>query len=173
MTETTPLQPGAPIGPAAPRWMKILLGLSLSANLAVLGMVGGAFLHGAGPRGSPDVRDIGFGPFSEALSQQDRMELRRAFMQDGGDARLMRRQMRSEVGALLQVLRHEPLQEEALRDAFRQFEQRGQERLELGQRLLADRIIAMSPEDRAHFADRLESLLARGSPRGGAPRSGP
>ncbi len=161
---TTPAGPVPPSG--APRWMKVLLAVSLALNLGVLGLVGGAALRGAGDRGRPDVRDIGFGPFSDALSPQDRQELRRAFLRDGGNPREMRRLMRSEVGTLLQVLRTEPLQEAELRAAFSQFQRRGQERLELGQRLLADRIIAMSPDDRARFADRLEEVMARGGPRG-------
>jgi uncharacterized membrane protein len=146
--------------------MKVLLAVSLALNLGVLGLVGGAALRGAGDRGRPDVRDIGFGPFSDALSPQDRQELRRAFLRDGGNPREMRRLMRSEVGTLLQVLRTEPLQEAELRAAFSQFQQSGQERLDLGQRLLADRIIAMSPDDRARFADRLEEVMARGGKRG-------
>ena len=80
----------------APRWMKVLLAVSLAINLGVLGLVGGAALRGAGDRGWPDVREIGFGPFSDALSPQDRQELRRAFLQDGGNPREMRRVMRSE-----------------------------------------------------------------------------
>ena len=163
----TPVGPVQP--PGAPRWMKVLLAVSLALNLGVLGLVGGAALRGAGDRGRPDVRDIGFGPFSDALSPQDRQELRRAFLRDGGNPREMRRLMRSEVGTLLQVLRTEPLQEAELRAAFSQFQQRGQERLELGQRLLADRIIAMSPDDRARFADRLEEVVARGGPGNGRP----
>jgi hypothetical protein len=146
--------------------MKVLLAVSLAVNLGILGLVGGAALRGAGDRGRPDVRDIGFGPFSDALSAQDRQELRRAFLRDGGNPRAMRQMMRSEVGTLLQILRTEPLQEADLRAAFSQFQQRGQERLELGQRLLADRIIAMSPDDRARFADRLEEVMARGGQRG-------
>jgi hypothetical protein len=74
----------------------------------------------------------------------------------------MRQMMRTEVGALLQLLRTEPLQEAELRAAFNRLRQRGQERLDLGQRLLADHIIAMSPGDRARFADRLEAMMARG-----------
>ena len=163
-TPTTPADPVPTTG--APRWMKVLLVVSLAINLGVLGMVGGAALRGAGDRGRPDVREIGFGPFSDALSPQDRQELRRAFLRDGGNPREMRRLMRSEVGTLLQVLRTEPLQEAELRAAFSQFQQRGQERLDLGQRLLADRIIAMSPDDRARFADRLEEVMARGGKRG-------
>ena len=162
-TPTTPADPVPTTG--APRWMKVLLAVSLAINLGVLGMVGGAALRGAGDRGRPDVREIGFGPFSDALSPQDRKELRRAFLQDGGNPRAMRQMMRSEVGALLEVLRTEPLQEADLRAAFSQFQRRGQERLDLGQRLLADRIIAMSPEDRARFADRLEDGMARGGQR--------
>jgi uncharacterized membrane protein len=161
---TTQARPVPPSG--APRWMKVLLAVSLALNLGVLGLVGGAALRGAGDRGRPDVRDIGFGPFSDALSPQDRQELRRAFLRDGGNPREMRRLMRSEVGTLLQVLRTEPLQEAELRAAFSQFQLRGQERLDLGQRLLADRIIAMSPDDRARFADRLEEVMARGGQRG-------
>jgi len=162
-----PTTPAGPVSaPGAPRWMKVLLAVSLALNLGVLGLVGGAALHGAGDRGRPDVRDIGFGPFTEALSPQDRQELRRAFLRDGGNPRAMRQMMRNEVGALLQVLRSEPLQEADLRAVFSQFQQRGQERLDLGQRLLADRIIAMSPDDRARFADRLEEVMARGGKRG-------
>jgi uncharacterized membrane protein len=142
--------------------MKLLLAVSLAINLGVLGMLGGAALRGAGDRGRPDVRDIGFGPFTDALSPQDRQELRRAFLQDGGNPRAMRQMMRAEVGTLLQVLRTEPLQEAELRAAFNRLRQRGQERLDLGQRLLADHIIAMSPDDRARFADRLEAMMARG-----------
>ncbi|MCA3447007.1 MAG: periplasmic heavy metal sensor [Rhodobacter sp.] len=162
MTDT----PKAPVGPVPPsgipRWMKLLLAVSLAVNLGVLGMLGGAALRGAGDRGRPDVRDIGFGPFTDALSPQDRQELRRAFLQDGGNPRAMRQMMRTEVGTLLQLLRTEPLQEAELRAAFNRLRQRGQERLDLGQRLLADHIIAMSPGDRARFADRLEAMMARG-----------
>lgn len=165
MTDNPTTLPGPVPTSGAPRWMKVLLAVSLAMNLGVLGLVGGAALRGAGDRGRPDVRNIGFGPFSDALSPQDRQELRRAFLRDGGNPRAMRQMMRAEVGTLLQVLRTEPLQEAGVRAAFSQFQQRGQERLELGQRLLADRIIAMSPDDRARFADRLEEVMARGGPR--------
>lgn len=145
----------------APRWMRVLLAASLAVNLAVLGLVGGAVVHRALDRDRPEMRDIGFGPFSAALSPQDRQDLRRAFGREGGNPREMRRQMQSETEALLKVLRTDPLPEAALREAFATVEQRGQERLQLGHRLLADRIIAMSAKDRAGFADRLEGLMSR------------
>jgi uncharacterized membrane protein len=156
MTDT----PHTPPAPGAPRWMKVLLALSLGFNLAVLGLVAGTALRHMGDR--PLVRDIGFGPFTEALSAQDRQELRRAFQREGGDMRKMHRQMRSDMGNLLSVLRQNPLQEDALRSALLQMEERGQERLALGQRLMAGRILAMSPAERAAFADRLERMMASG-----------
>jgi uncharacterized membrane protein len=155
-----------PPAATAPRWMKIALTLSLAANLGVAGLVGGAFLHGAGDGGRPMVRDIGFGPFSEALSPEDRRALRQAYMRDGGDRpREMRQQMRAEMGSLLATLRQDPLGEAGLRAAFAEFQARGQDRLALGQRLLTDRIIAMTPQERAQFADRLEDILQR-APKG-------
>lgn len=165
MTGTPQLAPDGAARPRAPRWMRLLLAASLAVNLAVLGLVGGTVAHRALDRHRPAVRDIGFGPFSDALSPQDRQELRRAFLRDGGNPRDMRRQTRTEAATLLQALRADPLPEAALRDAFRQAEERGQERLHLGHRLLADRIIAMSPEDRARFADRLEKRMMPGDMR--------
>jgi uncharacterized membrane protein len=169
-TAQAPLPPVTP--PGAPRWMKILLALSLAANLAIAGIVGGALLHGARDRAAPEVRDIGFGPFTEALSPEDRRELRRAFMADGDNPREMRRQMRADFGRLLDILRTDPFDETALRTALDQFQLRSQERVDLGARLLQARINAMSPAERAAFADRLEQMLARGPRRGDPPPDG-
>jgi uncharacterized membrane protein len=149
--------------------MKIVLALSLAVNFAILGLVGGIALQGFGDRGRPGVRDVGFGPFSEALTSQDRDALRRAFLGGADNPRAMQRQMRAEMGNLLDVIRTEPLQESALRDAFRRFQERSQERLDLGQRLLADRIIAMSPAERDRFANRLEEIVTRGEKRHRSP----
>jgi len=166
MTERPDQPKSVPSAGTAPRWMKIVLPVSLACNLAVLGFLGGTVLHAFGDRRPPEVRDIGFGPFTEALTPQDRDELRRAFLRDGGGPRAMRRLMRTELGALLPVLRSNPLQEDALRAAFVRFAEHGGERLDLGQRLLAERIIAMSPDERDRFADRLEELMARNDRRG-------
>ena len=61
----------------APRWMKIVLALSLALNLAVAGLALGAFLKDGPRRGMP--RDLSFGPFTEAFSADDRRALREAF----------------------------------------------------------------------------------------------
>jgi uncharacterized membrane protein len=157
-------------GKTSGRRLRLALALSLAVNLAVLGMVAGTMLAGGRHHGPPQVRDIGFGPFAAALSSNDRAALSRAFREAAPDLRDMRRDMREEVGTLLQALRTDPLDEAALRTAFAAQDARARARLDLGQRLLADRLVAMTLVERAAFADRLEAILARGprGPRGGA-----
>jgi uncharacterized membrane protein len=156
--------------PRAPgRGIRIALAVSLALNLAVAGVVAGTFLGGGGRSSNPTVRDIGFGPFTAALSPQDREALGRAFREQAPDMRAMRREMRGELDRLLQALRADPFDEAALLEAIAAQDARGRARLELGQRLLAERLIAMTPPERGAFADRLERVMDRGrNPRRGA-----
>ncbi len=144
------------------RGIRIALAVSLAVNLAVAGVVGGTLLGGWGGPPNPMIRDIGFGPFTAALSPQDRDALGRAFRDQAPDMRGMRREMRAEVGQMLQALRADPFDKAALMTAIAAQDARGKARLELGQRLLAERLIAMSPAERAAFADRLEQAMTRG-----------
>ncbi|NUB46306.1 periplasmic heavy metal sensor [Fertoebacter nigrum] len=167
---TEPHTPAA--RPAAPRWMRLALALSVALNLGVAGVVGGSLLHDARkePRPVP-VRDLGFGPFSEALSPEDRAALRRAFMAEAPDFRDAWRQMRGEFGAVLDALRAEPFEPAALAVVLDRQSVRTGEMLSLGQRLLFDRVAEMTPEARLAFADRLEqSLSRRPTRRGGEDR---
>jgi hypothetical protein len=62
----TPTLAARACGPGTSRGVKIALALSVALNLAVAGLAVGAWLSDDGPRrGMP--RDLGFGPFSEAL----------------------------------------------------------------------------------------------------------
>jgi Spy/CpxP family protein refolding chaperone len=111
------------------------------------------------------VRDIGFGPFTAALSPEDRAALGQAFREEAPDLRGMRRDMRAEMGQLVQALRSAPFDEAALRAAIAVQDARGRARLELGQRLLAERLVAMTPGEREAFANRLEQIMDRGRDR--------
>lgn len=144
------------------RGIRIALAVSLALNLAVVGVVGGTLLGDRGRAQNPMVRDIGFGPFAAALSPGDRAALGQAFRDEAPDMRGMRRDMRAEVGQLVQALRSTPFDEGALRSAIAAQDARGKARLELGQRLLADRLIAMTPGEREAFATRLEQSMERG-----------
>lgn len=143
------------------RGLRIALGISVALNLAVAGMVAGALLRDGGPKGRM-VRDLDFGPFTEALSADDRAALRRDFLQRAPDMRDIRRQMGADLQAFLGLLRQEPFDAAALVAVMENQQGRMARRIELGQELLAERLAAMTPAERAAFADRLERRLTRG-----------
>lgn len=145
--------------PATSRGVKIALAISVALNLAVAGLAVGAWL-GGGHRGMP--RDMSFGPFSEALDDRDRREIRRALLDRMGEFRASRAEARAEFQALLDTLRADPFDPQAMRTALAAIETRNAERLELGRSLIETRLIEMSDADRRAFADRLEKGLRRG-----------
>lgn len=172
MTDLSGQATGQPSGAAggkpdgASRRVKLALYASLVLNLLFIGIVGGAILRGPPDRAPIMGRDLGFGPFTEALSPADRVALIDAFRRTGGGPREMRQAMRADFAAFVRVLRREPFDPAALDAAAAALKSRGAQRLELGQRLMMERIAQMSPEARMAFADRLEEMMARGPRRG-------
>ena len=146
--------------PASPRWMRILLVVSLALNLLIAGAVVGMVLRG-GP--SPvGVRDVGIGPFAAALSPEDRAALRRDFIARTTESGTSRRDRREAMRALLAALRAEPFDPGALRAVLSRVSDRMSGRLDLGLSLIEGRIATMADADRQAFADRLERELRRG-----------
>jgi uncharacterized membrane protein len=157
-----PLQSGKPDF----RWGRVLLFVSLALNFAVLGIIGGAVMGRFGPdRGNIAAREVGFGFFTEALSDQDRKDLRRAYGQVRPDIRADRRQMREDLQRVVDLLRATPFDAEALRSSLDAGVSRIRERQELGQTIILDHLSKMTAEERVAFADRLENSLKR-QPRG-------
>lgn len=156
--------PPPPPPPRSLRGLRIALAVSVALNLLVAGVVAGAILREGGPRDRM-VRDLDLGPFTEALSQADRAAIRRDFLARMPEMREARRAMRADFEALLALLRAEPFEADSLRQVMAGHRARMQERLDLGQDLLLQRLEAMPPEARRAFADRLEDRLRRG-PRG-------
>lgn len=165
MTETDSQSPPpprerGPSGQAGPRWMKIALVVSVALNLAVAGLVLGAWLGDGPQKGMP--RDLSFGPFSAALSDADRRALRKDLMGRAGEFRLSREAARAEFAALLDALRAAPFDPTAMTATLTAIETRNAERLELGRSLIETRLIEMSAAERQAFANRLEKGLRRG-----------
>ncbi|MFM7445713.1 MAG: periplasmic heavy metal sensor [Tabrizicola sp.] len=158
---TTPVAPTAP-GPTVSRWLKPALIVSVAINLGVAGLVLGSWLGDRPRMGMP--RDISFGPFSEALSEQDRRALRKGLMDRAGEFRSSREAARAEFDTLLTTLRADPFDPVAMTTALTAIETRNAERLELGRSLIETRLVEMSVEERLAFADRLERGL-RGRPK--------
>lgn len=158
----TASDPSPPKTPRPGRGLRVALALSLGVNLLVLGLVGGAVLNHLRGDDHPPVRDLGFGPFTEALSPADRSALLRSYAAQSDGLREERRQMRAQMAAILDALRAEPFDAEALKTAMTAQVDRLADRLHVGQRLLTERLLAMSPDERHAFADRLEAAAARG-----------
>lgn len=156
-------------------WTRALLIGSLALNLAVAGLVAGAFLrsrmgdHPPPPRAA--LLDPAFGAWGPALSREDRAALRAAFSAERGRVAEGLRAERADRAELLAVLRADPFDPAALDAVTARLSARMRERFEIGQRLVRDRILAMTPDERRAFADRLEAAAAKGSKRDG-PRPG-
>ncbi|MCO6382820.1 periplasmic heavy metal sensor [Oceanicola sp. 502str15] len=166
----TDLQPPLPDPANRPRrWLRVVLVLSLAANLAVAGLVLGAWITHDGKRG-PDgrrgdkdkiVRELGFGPYARAIPRENREDFRAAIEARRDELRASRSGLRSAFEATLATLRAEPFDRAAMAaqmEAQRSAITKGQR---IGHEILLDRLASMSPEERAAFADRLERGLGR------------
>ncbi|MBD3765689.1 MAG: periplasmic heavy metal sensor [Rhodobacterales bacterium] len=152
-----------PAPPRAGRGLRLALFVSLAINLAFAGVVAGAWVRGHdGQPHRGTVRDLGFGPFSEALTPEDRAALLAGFRARGPAPEELRRQSRADIAALTAALRADPFDPEALRRALRAQVSRLSDRLTLAEALLFQRLVDLDPAARAAFADRLE----RGAPHG-------
>lgn len=169
MTDPDLAPPAPTTAPPRPgRGLRIALAVSLALNLGVAGLVVGSFLHGGpGGRGDPMVRDMGFGPFDEALRPEDRAALRKSLVQHAGDLRAARREMQADASAILTALRADPFDPAGLTSALAAQEQHLADRLRLGSGLIRDFLVALPPQDRLDFADRLEGRMRHGRGEGG------
>lgn len=143
------------------RWKTWALIASLALNLFVVAAVVGAGVrHHRMPHG--DVREVGFGPFTDALTREDRVALRDAFIAAAPDFRDMRREAEAGFTRLVASLRADPWDRAATDAVLAEQAARTAERLDLGRRLLVERLETMTPEARAALADRIEAVTARG-----------
>ncbi len=134
--------------------LRIALAVSVALNLAVAGMAAGSFLHDRG--GPAGVRELGFGPFTEALSREDKVALRRSLVAKLPEMRQARHEVMQDSQDLLTASRAEPFVEANLTAVMEAQRNRMAQRLEVGQGLMRDLLLAMTPEARRAFADRLD-----------------
>jgi uncharacterized membrane protein len=158
MSDTTVVK--APIQKDGGKGLRIALAVSVALNLAVAGMAVGSFMHDRdGPAG---VRELGFGPFTEALSREDRAGLRRSLVAKLPEMRQVRQEVMQDSQNLLAALRADPFVEAQLTAVMEAQRARMAQRLEIGQGLMRDLLLAMTPEARLAFAARLEERLHHG-----------
>lgn len=166
-----PPPPPPPIPPAgaggdrhvSPRLLRVALAVSVALNLLVAGIVAGAVFHKSGQGGSGAMtRDLGFGPFTEALAPEDRRALRQWLQQRAPQLRSANAQRRADIIALQSALRADPFVPQDLTRALEAMRGRLQTQLDLGHQALAEVIMAMPPAERMALADRLSRGLRRG-----------
>ncbi len=146
--------------PKTPLWVRATLFLSLALNILVIGAVVG-FLVVGGPGKRPDRDRFDFGSFyTRALSDQDRRALRRDF-EDGlrGQGR-DRGAFITDLRSTLDTLRATPFDRDAFVAAMSDQAGKRAQREEMGRQVLANRIAAMTDEERAAYADRIEARLS-------------
>ncbi len=143
------------------RWVRVVLFVSLAVNLLVVGLVVGALLSGPHGRDRPELRGLGYGPFVRALSKEERSALHEALARNADSFRHNRAELRAQFEALLMALRTEPFDAAEVERLFAEQRDRILERRRLGQASLLERIMAMSPQDRAAYADALDRKFRR------------
>jgi len=143
------------------RSLRILLVASLAFNLLIVGIGAGAMISGQmGGRPGRGI-DLSLGPLVEALEDADRRAIMGA-LRDGAHLRRPPRELRSaELGAVVAALRADPFDPAAVAAPLDAARSRTLGMMGAGQQALIARIAAMTPQQRAAFADRLESGLAR------------
>lgn len=144
-------KPSAP----APRWMRIVLVLSLAMNLAVAGLVIGSAWKWSRDGGPPRSVDLSLGPLGRALAPQDRRAVIER-MRDGMDPRPDYGEIRRSAATMATLLRSPEFDADAFAAELDRIRMMAGAFQQAGQAALVARIAAMSPEARQALADRFE-----------------
>lgn len=156
-------KPGAKSGV---NWTRVLLFTSLAINLLVVGMVAGAFIRsGGGPGRMVDegsvLRDMGYGPYGQALTPEERRAMRRAVERKAKDLATNREALRQQMQTLLEALRKQPYDPAVVHAIVTQQQTRLKERWDIGRDLLLGHIDAMTDAEREQYAKRLARIVRR------------
>ncbi|MCP4822171.1 MAG: periplasmic heavy metal sensor [Shimia sp.] len=153
------------------RPLRGLLVVSLALNLAVVGIIGGAFIahhrfdDDDGPRKSER-----FGtPYIKALTREERRDVGRAIRNGYRSGEVVPVNTKPLYQQTLAVLRAETFDADAFGEVLKDIDRGSEGRRDLAREQLVARIASMSPEQRAGYADRLEEVLSRTSDKRGKP----
>ena len=143
-------------------WLRVVLVISLALNLLVAGAVVGSVAKWGGKHGGPHARfeQMG-GPLTRALAPKDKIMILREIRKVLRDSDGGREEKRAHFRALLNDLRADSFDREAVAGHLARQRRFIDDRMALGQRVLLDRLAGMSAAERAEFANRLEENLRR------------
>lgn len=155
--------------PRTPRRIKWLLGVSLALNLAVIGLIAGAFWRHDGP-GRTFARAPGSenyaAPYVAALPLAERRAIFRAMRQAGRAEVPDRTARRALYKDVIAALRSEPFEPAVLKTALDAQKSASLAVQSSVQTVWLERVSAMSASQRADYAFAIEEILRRGPKRG-------
>jgi len=142
------------------RWSKVLLAVSLGLNMLVLGAAGGMiYMHRSDGAMNGGQREASYGPYSRALSQQDRKAIGTALRREVGSLRENLPKIQETFQTLILALQAEEYDRDAVHGLIAEQQALGLKRQQVGQRLLLERLDSMTVEERRAFAKRLQRTL--------------
>ncbi|MDH5798125.1 MAG: periplasmic heavy metal sensor [Paracoccaceae bacterium] len=156
------------------RAISALLFLSVVFNFVIVGAFLGFMLRPNGvpmhDRGSPPLRDLGFGAYSSALPKEDRRMLLQEMSGVRDQLRDSRALLKKQMEELAAVLSTEPFDPAKMNAIMEAQEQVLLERQRLGRRLFVDHVSRMPEERRNAYAERIAAMSQRMGAREGAER---
>lgn len=174
--ETRPTPDPKGRAPRGRRWPKVLLAVSLTFNLLVLGLIAGAhFREGRDGRIAPlppertMFREGGFAPFFDAMPRDMRRGMAEAMRARDATLGPDREALVADFRDFLTALRGEPFDPDALDAVLTAQHTRFSDRVAIGRSVLVEQISKMSPEERAAFATTLEERFRGALDRGPKP----
>jgi uncharacterized membrane protein len=151
--------------------MRGLLVGSLALNLLVIG--GGVGLVAtSGKHRAPQATSFSFGPFTRALAEEQKEEVRAQLSERMKARRHVDRQNgRRMMEALLAALRQAPFEPDAVRKIIGELDSQSQARRAQGTETLLEALTSMSQTERLAYVERLETdLTSKHKKNRGAPK---
>ena len=155
--------PDAPRPPRTALWVKIVLGVSLALNLAIIGLVVGAFAR-VGPelKAMPGVNYAM--PYAMALPREERVALLRDVRRTTNLP--SRQERRAHYAKMLQVLRADQFDPDEARALMSTQARVMVAAQQAAQDAWIKKTAAFTPQERLSYADALEEALRRRRPPG-------
>ncbi|MCX8224497.1 MAG: periplasmic heavy metal sensor [Sulfitobacter sp.] len=148
------------------KWMRWALGLSMGANLLIVGLVAGAAYRFDGPHGGPGSSMRNFGtPYILALEKGDRRAIFKELRQNKPAGHMNRAARRALYTEVVSAMRAEPFDLSRVQSVLDQQASASVAVQQAVQNAWLAEIAAMDPTARAAYADRLQEVLTRSAKR--------
>ncbi|WP_223420730.1 periplasmic heavy metal sensor [Tateyamaria pelophila] len=142
-----------------PRWLKILLGLSLALNFVIAGVVAGLMLRGGPPREGPS--GMGYAaPYVIALPRDVRRDVFGAIRAD--ESLPKRSARRARYADMIEALRAEPFDRDRVQAILRRQGSEVGRIQDASQAAWLSAVTEMDAAERSAYVARIEEVLERG-----------